>query len=234
MEEYKEFSFFGGKVKFKQPKKHRLSIIELLFVDNLRVIKRSSKVLDLGAGFGALSILTALKFGCQVHALERDPVMIELLEYNVKINELGSHIKVIKADLRDYQKVLRPSYFECVVANPPFYAQHSTKNPYHFETDTKLEDFINCAYYSLKDKGYFNLLLPTVRLNEVFKVVFVKNFTPVYVRFFHTKENKSAKLARIVFKKNAESQITVEKPLIINTSDGGYTPEVQYVANFMI
>ena len=88
MEEHKEFGFFRGKVRFKQPKKHRLSIIELLFISNIKGIKKKSKVIDLGAGFGALSILIAIKYGCPVWAVEKDPLMLELLEYNVIKNGL--------------------------------------------------------------------------------------------------------------------------------------------------
>ncbi len=234
MEGFKEFSFFGGKVKFKQPKEHRLSVVELLFVANLKIIKKSSKVLDLGAGFGALSILIALKFGCEVYALERDSVMLNLLRYNLRINKLVDKIKVIEADLKYYNKFIKPSYFDCVVVNPPFYTQENTNNPYHFETDTKLEDFLDCAYYALKNNGYLNLLIPTNRLNEVYKNLSVKDLVPVYIRFFYAKENKNAKLARIVCKKKAKSQVTIEKPLIINKLDGSYTPEVQNIINFMI
>ena len=72
LEGYRKFEFFRGKVRFKQPRAHRLSIVEILFVANLKGIKKSSKVVDLGAGFGALSILTALRYQCQVWAIEKE------------------------------------------------------------------------------------------------------------------------------------------------------------------
>ncbi len=234
MEEYREFTFFRGKVRFRQSKKYRFSIIHILFVENLKGIRRSSKVLDLGAGFGALSILITLKHGCRVYALERDPLMLELLKYNVKVNGLEDRIEIIEGDLRDYRVLLKRSYFDCVVTNPPFYTQKNANNPYHFESDTKLKDFVDATSYTLRDGGYLNLLIPANRLHHACKILSEKNISMAYVRFFHPKEGKEAKLVKISCIKNANSLPVVEKPLIINTYEGGYTPEVQRVLDFMI
>ena len=142
LEGYRKFEFFRGKVRFKQPRAHRLSIVEILFVANLKGIKKSSKVVDLGAGFGALSILTALRYKCQVWAIERDPIMLELLRYNVKVNNLEDRIHILDLDLRYIKEDLSPQIFDVVIANPPFYKGQATDNIYHHECDTSLEDFI--------------------------------------------------------------------------------------------
>ena len=136
LEGYRKFEFFRGKVRFKQPRAHRLSIVEILFVANLKGIKKSSKVVDLGAGFGALSILTALRYQCQVWAIERDPIMLELLRYNVKVNNLEDRIHILDLDLRYIKEDLSPQIFDVVIANPPFYKGQATDNIYHHECDT--------------------------------------------------------------------------------------------------
>ena len=234
MEECKEFSFFRGKVSFKQPKKHRLSVIELLFVDNLKGIKRSSEVLDLGAGFGTLSILIALKYHSKVWALERDSTMLKLLKYNIELNRLNDKIHIIEGDLKEYKSLIKKSSFDCVVANPPFYREQNVDNPYHFENDTGLNDFINAGVYALRDGGYLNILIPSTRLYEVCRYISNHNISIAYMRFFYPKEDKNAKLVRIVCIKNAKSLVNVEKPLIINTKTGGYTDEVNHVIESMI
>lgn len=226
LEEFREFEFFRGKVRFRQPKSHRLSIVEILFVANLKGIKKRRKVLDLGAGFGALSILTALRYGCDVWALERDQLMLELLRENIRLNRLEEKIHTIELDLRHARDVLKAQSFDVVIANPPFYLGHSTSSRYHHETDTSLEDFIKTASFLLKDGGHFNLLIASGRFIEA--IIHMKNYRieTSSLRFFYPKLHKNAKIVRIYGLKNLRPYPVVEKPLIINEDDNRYTQEV--------
>ncbi len=226
MEEYKEFGFFRGKVRFKQPKKHRLSIIELLFISNIKGIKKKSKVIDLGAGFGALSILIAIKYGCPVWAVEKDPLMLELLEYNVIKNGLEEKIQIINSDIKKLMELVKPHSFDCVVANPPFFRQAGS-NPYHHETETTLEDFIKTASKLLRDGGVLNLLITAERFFESLQLMDKHRIGVASLRFFHPKINKGAKVVSIYGRRNFKPTPTVEKPLIINEEKGGYTEEVK-------
>jgi len=227
LEEYKEFEFFRGKVRFKQPRKHRLSIVEILFVANLKGIKKSSKVLDLGAGFGTLSILISLKYSCQVWAMERDPIMLQLLRENIRLNKLEDKIHVLDLDLRTAENFLKAQSFDVVVANPPFYRVYNPANVYHHETDTSLEDFVKTASFLLKDGGHFNILVASHRLIE--SIIHMKNHRMEVesLRFFYPKLQKNAKIVRIHALKNLRPSPFVEKPLIINEDSGEYTQEVK-------
>lgn len=229
MEGCKEFTFFRGKVRFIQPKAHRLSIIEILFVANLKGIKRSSKVLDLGAGFGALSVLTVLRYGCQVWALERDQLMIELLRKNIELNGLEGKIHLLELDLRRVEDLLKPQSFDVVIANPPFYSGHSSDNAYRHETDTKLEDFIRATGFLLKDGGHFNLLIASNRLIEAIMHMKDYRIRVESLRFFYPKLDRNAKVVRIHALKNLNPNLVVEKPLIINEEGHKYTQEVNAI-----
>ena len=228
MEEFKEFEFFRGKVKFIQPRQHRLSIIEVLFVSNLKGIKRGSLVADLGAGFGALSILIALKFNCKVLAVEKDKTMLKLLEQNIKNNDLEDRIEVIESDVREINLKLKPQSVSCVVVNPPFYPEvKSTKaNPYHTELEGNLKDFLKSASYILKDGGFLNLLIPSYRLLEVCNIMQSLNIQPAYLKFFHSFVDRNSKIVRIVGVKNLNPKLVVESPMIINHKENKYTQEV--------
>ncbi|WPM31870.1 methyltransferase [Hydrogenobacter sp. T-2] len=227
MEGSKEFEFFRGKVRFKQPKAHKLSIVEILFVANLKGIRRSSKVLDLGAGFGTLSILISLKYSCKVWAMERNPIMLQLLRENIKLNKLEDKIHVLDLDLRHIQDYLKAQSFDVVVANPPFYKGSLSTNEYHHETDTSLEDFIKTASFLLKDGRHFNLLVASNRLTEA--IIFMKKYRLEIesLRFFYPKLYKNAKIVCIHALKNLRPLPVVEKPLIINEESGEYTQEVK-------
>ncbi|MCS6876432.1 MAG: methyltransferase [Aquificaceae bacterium] len=229
MEEYKEFSFFRGKVRFRQPREHRLSVVELLFSANLKGIRKKHKVVDLGAGFGALSILTSLKHECSVWAVERDKRMINLLKHNIEINGLRERVHVVELDIRDIKKVFKPGFFDVVIANPPFYNYMQTGNGYHHETDTTLKDFITSGSFLLRDGGSFNILIASERTIEVILYLKERNINASSLRFFYPKTNKNAKIVRIHALKNITPKPIVERPLIINEEGGGYTPEVRTV-----
>lgn len=227
MVEFEEFGFFRGKVRFRQPKAHRLSVVEVLFVANLKGIKGSSRVLDLGAGFGALSILTTIKYGCQVWAIERDRLMLELLKENIRLNGLEDRIHVLELDLRHAKSALRAQSFNTVIANPPFFTGHRAKNQYHHETDTSLENFIETAAFLLKDGGYFNLLTTPERLVEAIFSMKNNRIGITSLRLFYPKLHRNAKIVCIHGIKNLRPRPVIEKPLIINQEGGEYTQEVR-------
>jgi len=228
LEEFKEFAFFRGKVRFIQPKQHRLSVIEILFLSTLKGIKKGHIVADLGAGFGALSILIALKFHCKVLAIERDPTMLLLLHKNVENNNLQHSVEILEADVKEIDKKLKSQSVNCVVLNPPFYPKQSAteNNPYHTETYGKLEDFLRASAYILKDGGFINLLIPSFRLLEACNIMENLNIKPAYLKFFHSFIDKHAKLVRIAGVKNLNPKLVVESPLIINHKETKYTQEV--------
>ncbi|MFN7065188.1 MAG: tRNA1(Val) (adenine(37)-N6)-methyltransferase [Aquificaceae bacterium] len=232
MEECREFEFFRGKVRFKQPKGHRLSIIEVLFVAHLKGVRKSYRVLDLGAGFGTLSILTALKYGCQVWAVEREPLMVDLLRHNVEINSLKEKIHILELDIKNIP--LLPQSFDLVIANPPFYKASSKGNVYRHESDTTLEDFIRAGGYLLKDGRGFNLLIASNRLVETINYMLMNNLGIESIRIFYPKINKNGKIVHIYTLKNLRPNTMIEKPLIINESSGDYTTYAKVILdNFL-
>ncbi|MEE4195621.1 MAG: class I SAM-dependent methyltransferase [Anaerolineae bacterium] len=56
-----------------------------------------SPVADLGAGIGADSIALA-KAGCQVMAVELDPIRAKLLEHNVKVSSVERQVEILQTD----------------------------------------------------------------------------------------------------------------------------------------
>ncbi|WP_448588209.1 tRNA1(Val) (adenine(37)-N6)-methyltransferase [Thermocrinis sp.] len=224
MEELREFEFFRGKVRFVQPKKHRLSVIEILFLSTLRGIKRKGLVADLGAGFGALSILIALKHNCRVLAVEKDQTMLKLLLQNIKNNNLEGKVEVLDSDVREISQKVKKQTADCVVINPPFHPKGT--NPYHSEVDGSLKDFLESSSYVLKDGGFVNVLVPSYRLLEACNIMENLNIKPAYLKFFYSFPNKNSKLVRISGVKNLRPSLVVESPIIINSKEKGYTKEV--------
>ncbi|WP_457601100.1 tRNA1(Val) (adenine(37)-N6)-methyltransferase [Hydrogenivirga sp.] len=225
----KKLTFFGGKLHLIQPKKHRVSVDLVVFLSRVRGIKRSSRVVELGAGFGFLSITLAKKFGCEVHALERDGDLYELLEENIRLNSLEDKVKPLRIDIRQVGEHFRRGSFDVVVVNPPFYPKNygSRDGGFHFEEDTTLGDFIGVSSYLLRDGGYMNLLIPCFRLYESFSLMKESNLPPRFTSIIYPTADKEGRLAVISSIRNVPGPLHVERAIFINREEGGYTQEVE-------
>jgi len=215
---------FRGRIEFLQPRRHRVSVDLVVFVSALRGIRRRSRVVDLGAGFGFLSLVIAKKFGCRVYAVERDPQMLALLRENVRINNLTGLITPVDADLRHVEGAFQKGEFDAVVANPPFFPEgYRGADSWHFETDTTLRDFVSASSHLLRDGGYFNVLIPSFRLYELFILLRDFNLPPRFLTPIYSKPDKPAKLVTVVSVRNVPGPLHWTKALFINTPEGGYT-----------
>ncbi len=232
----KPFPFFRGKLLLYQPKEHKVSVDLVIFLSKIRGIKRSSKVVDLGAGFGFISLALAKKFGVRIVAVEIDESMLSILRKNVELNNLSRLIKVVRGDVRRVHEIFSKGSFDVVIANPPFYPKEFSPHPdpYHFETRGTLSDFVKASSYLLRDGGYFNLLIPSFRLAESFKELERNNLPPRFLSLVYPTISKKAKLSIVISVKNIKGPLDVDKPLVINTETGEYTEEVRnLLENFL-
>jgi len=229
------FPFFRGKIRLLQGRKHRVSVDLVVFLSRLRGLRKTSRVADLGAGFGFLSLTIAKKFGCRVFALERDPDMLQLLRENVHLNGLGGKVVPVGMDIREVEEHFERGEFDAVVTNPPFFPRsYGCTNGYHFEDDTTLKDFIRSASYLLRDGGYLNLLIPTFRLYELFLMLAESNLPARFVTLIHSRPDRAPKLCVVTSIRNVPGPLQVDKPLFINSPEGGYTEEVkELLENFL-
>ncbi len=225
----KEFQFFRGKLRLIQPEEHRVSVDLVVFLSHVKGIKKSSKVADLGAGFGFLSFSVAKKFGCRVLAIERNEEAFNLLKENIRLNSLDELVTPVKLDIRKVEEGFRRGEFDAVLANPPFYPREYgvEDGGFHFEGDTGLRDFISASSYLLRDGGYLNLLLPAFRLYEAFLYMKEFNLPPRFMSVIYPTVKKEGKLCILSSVRNVPGPLRVEKPILINREEGGYTQEVE-------
>ena len=221
----KKVSFFRGRASFYQDTRHRISVDIALFITKIRGVKKSSRVVDLGAGFGFISISLALKYGCSVVAVERDRSMISLLKRNVRLNGVEGLVEILEGDVRDVDKLLDGGTFDVCVCNPPFFKEGSGPG-IHTELDTSLEDFVKAGSRLLRDGGYFNLVIPSSRLFEAVLYMHSSNLPVRFMTAVFSKLTKPCRLCFLTSIKNVPGPLHFDKPLIINREEGGYTQEV--------
>ncbi len=219
---FKEIEFFDRKLIFRQPKLHRISIDLVLFISKLRGIKRNSKVIDLGAGFGFLSVVIAKLYKCEVIAIERDPFLYSLLEYNIGTNRLSSKITPVMGDIKNISKLIEKGVCDVCVINPPFYRGQSS-NHAHWESDTTLKHFIEASSYSLRDGGYLNIFFLPNRIYELFCTMNKVNIHPFYMCFLFPFENRNPKRIIVSGRKNIMGLVEIDKAFFINDKEGKYS-----------
>ncbi len=217
----KEIRFFDRKLVFKQPKFHRISVDLVIFISKLKGIKRKSKVIDLGAGFGFLSVTVAKIYGCRVYAIERDHLLYNLLEYNITVNSLTDKIVPIKGDIRSIESLIDKASFDVCLINPPFY-QGTGSNIARIEDDTKLHHFIKASSYATRDGGYVNIFFIPNRLYELFIELNKNNIHPFFLSLLYPKMGKRPKRVIVASRKNVKGLLEFDEPFFINT-DKSYT-----------
>ncbi len=223
-------SFFRGKLSFYQSKNLKISVDKVVFLSRIEGIKKRKRVIELGAGFGFLSISIAKKYGVSITTLEVDEEAYRLLLGNIKLNSVEKLITPYKADLRNVKGLFKKASFDVVVMNPPFYSKRfagsSEPNPYEVELKGGIEDFIKAAAYLLKDSGYLNILFPSFRLYELFLIMNRYNVHPAKLSILYPTPDKGGKLAVIVGRKNLKPDLRVDEPVILNDSSGSYMRDI--------
>ena len=82
-------------------------------------IHRKDRVLELGTGTGVIPLLIA-DLAAKVEAVEISPVMAELAQRNMVLNQLTEKVAVRQGDYRAIEELYRPESFDLVLAKPPY------------------------------------------------------------------------------------------------------------------
>ena len=136
-------------------------------------------VLDVGTGTGLLSLMFAQKNPSTViDAIEIDNEASGQAKQNVSGSPFRDRIRVINGDVRT---VVFENKYDVIISNPPFYenelksAQH-LKNIAHHHSGLLLQDLLTFVKANLNTNGYFYLLLPYKRNDEIKKLLLQNEF----------------------------------------------------------
>lgn len=128
-----------------------------------------SRLLDIGAGTGLLSLLVAQKTEGLIDAIEMDPEAAAQAAENVSRSPWPYRIRLVRNDLLQWQPM---AAYDFIFANPPFYENElksgrAAKNIAHHDEGLKLTALLSFVYEHLTEKGSFFLLLPAKREAEL-------------------------------------------------------------------
>ena len=127
-------------------------------------------VLDLGSGCGVLGLTMLLRGADRLIAVEKEPVMADLILRNAKENGLADRVDVFCADLRELQSFKA----DHVVSNPPYFkpgtgrsAANALKDAARFERSGGVGDFLECAKAHVHPGGTMSFVIRYDRKNDL-------------------------------------------------------------------
>ncbi len=208
-------TLLGGKLRLRQPRTgYRVNVDSLLLV-GFAGARRVSRVVDLGAGVGALGLL-ALARGIARHALlvEAEPKLAELARQNLA--QLGLAGDVRELDLT--RAKLRETGVPLVLCNPPYYPAHSHRPPQSPEKAAarsgELLPFLRAAASALARKtGRALFSYPAPQLPELLAAAARLGLVPKRLRLVHARSTEPARLALIELRAARPGGLVVEPPL---------------------
>lgn len=143
-------------------------------------------LLDIGTGTGLLTLMMAQQHPTAlIDAIETDPDAAEQARENVTNSPWNKNIRVIHGDVNKFSFDKK---YDCIISNPPFYendlrGENIKKNIAHHNEGLLLADLLSIIKKSLQAQGFFYLLLPIKRQEEI-KNLFRKNELSIHKLVF--------------------------------------------------
>jgi tRNA1Val (adenine37-N6)-methyltransferase len=135
--------------------------------------------LDAGAGCGVIAFgLLAMQPTARVVGLEIQHALADRAHRGAKLNEFESKVLIIRGDLREADRFFRPTVFDVVVSNPPYY--EPGRGRINLQEEKALsrhqmmmppEDLFRVSSKLLKAEGRLSLIYPVTGLDRIKKVM---------------------------------------------------------------
>lgn len=184
---------------------------------NFAAPTKGTRVCDLGAGTGIISVLLAGKYGCKVTAVEVQEKCCALLTENAALNNLD--IKVEHMRMQEFN-----GRFDVVVCNPPY---SKTGSGYPRGTDAeRIACFEECVTFDevaataerlLSTGGKFYLIHHITRLAEVIATLKAHRLEPKRLQILRPADNKPPHLFMAECRKDGNEGIVVLPERTVNT-----------------
>lgn len=221
--------FLGGRLSLTQPAKGYRVTSDSVFLAATLKLKSNDRVLDMGAGSGAILSCFWARLNSQssemiLHGIE---MQNELMELATK-NALGN-IKYFKGDLFSNVEGIEPNSYHHVVSNPPYYDKGSvTASPYqtkavaHGKAMDDLKMWVERCVRMLRPKGYITLVHRADRMDDILTALNDKCGSVIVYPLF-SKQGEDANRVIIRAQKGAKGLLSLKSGLIVHKSNGDYS-----------
>ncbi len=202
--------------------------------------KKGDKVLDLGTGTGIIPILMVAKTQADhFTALEIQKESADMAARSVRLNHLEEKIRIVEGDIKEADRLFKPSSFDIVTSNPPYMtASHGMVNPQEpkaiarHELACTLEDVIQQTAKLLKPGGSFFMVHRPFRLAELISLSVLYKLEPKRMRLVYPYVDQEPNMVLIQAVRGGKPHLRIEKPLILFESPGVYSKEIRDIYGF--
>ncbi len=199
-------------------------------------IHKKDRVLELGTGTGVIPLLIA-DLSAKVEAVEISPVMADLAQRNMVLNQLTEKVTVRQGDYRSIEDLYRPESFDLVLANPPYrpvgegqLSKLSGVARARHEVTATLKDVVRAARWGLRFGGHFAMVHLPERLGEIIIALHEAQMEVKRLQMVQPKEGKAPNMMLLeAVVGAAPGGLKVLPPLIVHEADGGYTREIKEI-----
>lgn len=225
-------SLFGGRVVLAQPARgYRVNVDALLLAAFAANSPRRARVVDLGAGVGAVGLaLYEAGIARELHAVEVEPLLAALLRENLE--RAGAPGSVFERDLAagGLPRALAQKA-DLVVANPPFFEPGSGRAQQHPRTARArtgvLAPFVTAAARALDGpRARAAFVYPAAALQQLLSAADRARLVAKRLRFVHAKAGDPARVALIELRHAKAGGLVIEPPLVEWIGPGERSAEV--------
>ena len=191
-------------------------------------LTQASKILDIGAGSGLLSLMAAQRADSEITAVEIDPVAAQVCQRNFDASPWRARVQLIAADVEKFAEQ-QLDKFDHIICNPPYFdtGPRSDKAGRATARHTGQLDF--CTLAQVFDKllaqdGQISMILPRESLS-----VWINAMQPTSLRIWHRCEVISVrdKVAKRVLLLLGRGMVEEgHSQLVIRERDNSYSTEM--------
>lgn len=195
----------------------------LLLADFVRINGRSKNILDIGSGFGIISMILARKSKAKVYGVELNEESYIVSQENRKNAKLDN-LEYINMDINNYKEIFKEQTFDIIVSNPPYFEEKNIENMRNmisindarFENTLSIKKVIDISRVLLKNRASLYLIFRTERLMEILGYINgtnmeIKRLKPVYTKY----NDDSSLISMIEIMKNVKSGFVMESPIFV-------------------
>lgn len=228
----------GTGLKIIQARRGYRYAVDTLLVAHAADPKPGERILDLGAGTGAATLLLAAKApACRIVGLEIQEAMADRARRAVRLNGCEGRVEIVTGDLRRPAATLPRGAFDLVVSAPPYWPAGSgllSRVPEaaaaRHEILCTLEEVVAAAAYALAPRGRFWIIHRAARLTDLTAALEARGLHLTQLRPVHSRAEGPAAFVLVRAAPGGRARLTLLPPLVLYSGPGrAFSPALQAI-----